>query len=73
MAESRSRVAWGHTSSILCLIANVNRDPRKSRPFTPDQFNPHRAPKRRKGKSITVDQLAEDIMSLAGGRKGGGR
>jgi len=26
MAEGRSRVAWGHTSSLLCLIANVNRN-----------------------------------------------
>lgn len=71
MAEGRSRVAWGHTSSVLCLIANVNRDPRKSRAFTPDQFNPHRQPRRRKGKSVTVAALADDIMSLAGNRKRG--
>ena len=30
-----------HTSSILALVANVNRDPKKSRAFKPADFNPH--------------------------------
>lgn len=40
---------WAHTSSVLALIANVNRDPRKARAFKPADFNPHT-------KSKTVDQ-----------------
>ncbi len=40
MAEAKSKDSWSHTSSILALIANVNRDPKKSRTFKPDDFNP---------------------------------
>ena len=41
MAESRSQDNWAHTSAILALVANVNRDPKKSRAFKPSDFNPH--------------------------------
>ncbi len=41
MAESRSQDNWAHTSAILALVANVNRDPKKSRAFKPADFNPH--------------------------------
>jgi len=40
MAEGRSTEMWNHTSSILALVANVNRDPKKGRAFTPADFNP---------------------------------
>lgn len=40
MAEARSRAAWTHTSSILCLLANVHRA-RGQRAFRPADFNPH--------------------------------
>jgi hypothetical protein len=26
---------------MMSLVANVNRDPRKQRPFKPEDFNPH--------------------------------
>ena len=29
MSESRCRFAWSQTSSVLAMLANVNRDPRK--------------------------------------------
>ena len=41
MAEAKSKESWAHTSTVLALIANVNRDPKKSRPFKPADFNPH--------------------------------
>lgn len=42
MAEGRDRQQWLHTASSLCLLANINRDPKlKSTPFTLDDFNPH--------------------------------
>ena len=35
------RQDWNHTSSILALIANINRDRKKrSRPFEPREFHP---------------------------------
>ncbi|MBM3982765.1 MAG: hypothetical protein FJ304_21340 [Planctomycetes bacterium] len=41
MAEARSRHQWAHTSAVLALLANANRDPKKTRPFRPGDFNPH--------------------------------
>ena len=47
MAEAKGRTAWGHTSAILALVANVNRDPKKGKPFTPADFNPFELRKRK--------------------------
>jgi len=41
MAEARCRERWAHTSAVLALIANVHRDPKRSRVFKPADFNPH--------------------------------
>lgn len=41
MAEAESKERWAHTSAVLCLIANVNRDPKRHGPFKPADFNPH--------------------------------
>ncbi len=40
MAEGRAKDQWQHTSSLLALIANVNRDPKKTKEFKPSDFNP---------------------------------
>ena len=44
MAESRSRDRWNHTSAILAMLANVHRDPKKSRKFKPRDFHPDAQP-----------------------------
>ena len=49
MAEGRGRDEWGRTSSLLALIANVNRDPRRTRAFRPNDFNPYEARRPRGG------------------------
>ncbi len=41
MAEARAKDRWAHTSSIMALVANVNRDPKKTRAFRPSDFNPY--------------------------------
>jgi hypothetical protein len=41
MAEARSQQAWSHTSAVLALLANVHRDPKKSRTYKQADFNPH--------------------------------
>lgn len=41
MAEARQREQWNHTSSLLALLANCHRDPKKTRPYKPAQFHPH--------------------------------
>jgi len=40
MSEARLKRQWERTSWILALTANVNRDPKKTRAFRPDDFNP---------------------------------
>lgn len=43
MAEARSRERWQHTSTILAMLANLHRDPRRSRAFRPADFDPFAA------------------------------
>jgi len=57
MAEARGREGWAHTSAILALIANVNRDPKKTRPFKPSDFDPYSA-KDRRDEAIEVKDMA---------------
>ena len=47
MVEGRGKFAWGMTSSLMALMANLNRDPRKGNAATPADFNPFtpKAPK----------------------------
>ena len=40
MAEARRREDWSHTSAVMALVANVNRDPKKTRAFKPSDFDP---------------------------------
>lgn len=40
MADARQREAWGRISSVMALIANTQRDPKKTRPFRPTDFDP---------------------------------
>lgn len=70
MLDGHSEASWAHTASIMALIANVNRDPkRRSTPFTANDFNPYAKrvePQRIKVKfsalkSIFVDQTPEDF------------
>jgi hypothetical protein len=67
MAEGRGRSLWQHTSSVLCLLANIHRDPRKGRPFTPQQFNPFHQ-QRRKHREIPLSRLVDDIMAPIEGK-----
>ena len=40
MAEARRRDEWDRTSVVLALIFNVNRDPKKVRAASPEDFHP---------------------------------
>lgn len=41
MAEARRKDAWDHTSALLAMLANCNRDPKKRpRPYRPADFHP---------------------------------
>jgi hypothetical protein len=44
MADGRKREMWDHTSALLAMTAEINRDPKKRRkPFLPSDFNPYEA------------------------------
>ena len=68
MAEARGRAAWEQTSSILALVANVNRDPKKSRAFKPQDFSPYRAVKPPQAKTSDLTMLRE-LFAGKGKRK----
>jgi len=68
MAESRARERWAHTSSLMALIANVNRDPKRGRAFRPSDFNPY-GPKRKVGIPITPDNIGLLKGLVKGGRR----
>lgn len=42
MGEAKSQQLWAHTSALLAMLANVHRDPQKTRAYKPAEFNPHR-------------------------------
>lgn len=41
MAESRGRFEWAQTSCLMALVANIMRDPKKSKAVEPSDFNPY--------------------------------
>jgi len=40
MADGRRRSDWSRTSALMALIANTQRDPKKTRAFRPSDFDP---------------------------------
>ena len=44
MVEGRGKFEWGIASSLMALLVNLNRDPRKGNAASPADFNPF-APK----------------------------
>ena len=55
MAESRQQDAWNHTAVLLAMLANVNRDPKKSRAYKPADFHPIQVTKRPAGPPLKGD------------------
>lgn len=53
MYTGRSKYDWDHTSNLIAVIAEVNRNHEKrSQPYEPREFHPHYKHKRRPGKSF---------------------
>lgn len=70
MAEGRSRAEWGRTSSLLALIANCHRDPKKTRAYRPADFDPHAA---RRERPVSVERLTREIIAADRARRRQGR
>jgi hypothetical protein len=58
MAEAKQRDEWARTSSLMALIANANRAPKKHRAFRPIDFDPFAATPKVKQK-VDVSILKE--------------
>ena len=72
MAEARGRENWAHTSAILALIANVHRDPKKTRAFRPSDFDPYERQHCGRGEviEVTCDNIETLKQAFTTGRKG---
>ena len=67
MQEGHADELWSHTSSIMALIANCNRDPEKRKhPFTPADFNPlaHRQTES-EAKERPLSELKDEWLAMA--------
>jgi hypothetical protein len=49
MADAAGRDRWNHTATLLALISNCHRDPKKSPPVRPRDFHPYAGSVRRAG------------------------
>jgi len=49
------RERWSHTSSLMALLANLHRDTRKGKRFTPEDFDPFMRHGTRKPPAIPAD------------------
>ena len=66
MAEGRDRARWRHTSAVMALIANVNRDPKKGRLFEPSDFDPHSDESREDVIEVTPETVSEFKKAFRG-------
>jgi hypothetical protein len=46
MAEGRQRHDWCIAASLMALVANTQRNPKRNRPFRPSDFDPFAKPQR---------------------------
>lgn len=66
MAEGRSRAEWGRAASLMALLANCHRNPKKRhKPFHPDEFMPRA---KRRGSRVSVEQLTRDVLRASRSR-----
>jgi hypothetical protein len=60
MADGRGRLEWSQTSWILAMMFNQHRDPKKTKPAGPDDFNPYAARKKR----VTIDMPLASLLPI---------
>lgn len=57
MANAKCMDDWDHTSSLLALIFNMNRDSKQQRALKPEELNPYRSAKKKKGIPINSKNI----------------
>jgi len=68
MAEAQCRQRWNHTASLLAMLANAHRDPKKSRPFQPRDFHPYLRAKDAPAAQVGVQVLKQVFVDRPTGR-----
>jgi hypothetical protein len=71
MADGRMREAWNRTSTVLALIANVNRDPKKSKAFGPKDFHPYEARKAKPPVKADISIFKQFVSGTTHGKRRG--
>ena len=49
------RERWSHTSSLMALLANLHRDPKKGKRFSSEDFDPFARGTKRKPPAVPAD------------------
>lgn len=57
MVEGRERMQWWHTATLAAHILNTAIDPRKTKPFKPQQLHPY-------ARRPSADEIDGDITAL---------
>ena len=71
MGEGHGRDRWARTSLLAAILANANRDAKRSRPFRPADFNPYTRQDRRVARTADKESLAI-LKAALEARKGSG-
>jgi len=75
MSEGAGRERWQHTSSILCMMANNARDPKKTKAFKPEQFDPYAIAERKERRRVadpeSLELLRDTLIAWKGQKKNG--
>jgi hypothetical protein len=64
MADARQNSEWNHTAQLLSLIANANRDPKRSRAFTPDDFHPFKLKEKHKPDKLRGQECRDALRAF---------
>jgi hypothetical protein len=67
MVDAKRRDEWNHTASLMALMVNINRDPKKGRAVKPDDFHPFSGKQKSGGKGIPLTKSA--LHALVAGMK----
>lgn len=62
MAEARGREAWAHTSAVLAMTANINRDPKRTKAFKPADFNPYEVARQKAAMGKVDVSILKDVF-----------
>jgi len=72
MADARGHDEWQRTASVLAMLFNAHRDPRRTDPASPDDFNPFARRQADENKLTVPPKLANKLMFEDSGSSSGG-